>query len=660
VAQLLAVAGRLTAIPGSRPRPRRRRLLFVLAAAVIVFAFTELLSCAGWWMATGSFFTYAKATALRDAARDTEGRLPGETDQDVAARQALRGADAMHPYLGYVYRYHGFTPEGGDPINRFGFLDSNDTLRKRSPDRYIVGITGGSVAAQVSMYTADVLAAGIGKSAALAGRRVEFVRMALGGYRQPQGVAALAYVLNVGGEFDCVVNIDGFNEVAFAGPNVEQGVPSYFPQNWASMAVSTLPREKQILIGRLLHLREQRASFAALGDAFGWTATGQVVWLLRDRSLASAVAAANGAVEHYKLPAKPYDVTGPLIGGASVQDALVEMAGVWARSSELMHAMCVSRGIRYFHFLQPNQYVPGSKPIGAEERKIALLDKHPWRDAVERGYPLLAERFAELREHGVAFRDLRRLFVDHAEPLYSDSCCHLNRTGYTILATAMASTIRQHLDLEGAELTELRAEPAVLQIADPTRPVSLRVVGVRRGGGEIDVTGMPATELLPADPAVIDTDASGQVVARRRGTTSLRVRCRGREVSVPVHCDWPRVVMGNDGMPPADGRLPVLTVLDAGEEGSATALRLRVEACPDGLLGTLLVSLRPIPVLPGDQGMLADCTILPLVPVDGSATVDFPLPASVGQSLLHFRAVFVDLAHSRVATTSRAVVVTLD
>jgi len=654
------VSGRLPAIPDSRPRPpRRRRLLFALAAALIVFAFTELLSCVGWWMTTGSFFSYAKATALRDAARDMNGRLPGETDQDAAARQALRGANAMHPYLGYVFRYEGYTPAGGEPINRFGFIDSDDPLRKRSPDRYIVGITGGSVAAQVSLYTAEVLAAEIGKSAALAGRRVEFVRMALGGYRQPQGVAALAYVLNVGGEFDCVVNIDGFNEVAFAGPNVEQGVPSYFPQNWASMAVSTLPREKQILIGRLLDLREQRASFAALGDAFGWTATGQVVWLLRDRSLASAVAAANDAVEHYKLPAKPYDVTGPLIGGASVQDALGEMAGVWARSSELMHAICASRGIRYFHFLQPNQYVPGSKPIGDEERKIAIWDRHPWRDGVERGYPLLAERFEELREHGVAFRDLRRLFVDHPEPLYRDPCCHLNRTGYTILATAIASTIRQHLDLEGAELTELRAEPAVLQIADPTQPASLRVIGARSGGGEIDVTGMPATELLPVDPAVIDIDASGQVVALRRGTTSLRVRCRGREVSVPVRCEWPRVVTGNDGMP-RDGRLPVLAVFDAGQEGSAAALRLRDEDCPAGLLGTLLVSLRPIPVVPGEQGLLATCTILPLVPVDGAATVDFPLPRSVGQSMLHLRAVFVDLAQRRVATTSRAVVVTLD
>src|SRR5690606_1941450 len=283
-------------------------------------------------------------------------RLPGETEEEAAARRALAGADARHPYLGYVYAYHGTLPDGTTPVNRFGFLDSADTVRRRSPDRYLVGVTGGSVAVQMTLYAPEAFFAELGKCSKLAGRKIEFVRLALGGYKQPQGVAALVYVLQAGGELDCVVNLDGFNELALSAGNVAQGVPGYFPQNWARLAASSLPLEMQGLIGRLLHLRDLRAYAARVGDAFAWTATGQVLWLACDRWLGKSVAAASTAVENYKPTTLPYDVKGPGTGGASVEEGLEEMAGVWARSSQLMHAICAGAGIPYFHFLQPNQY----------------------------------------------------------------------------------------------------------------------------------------------------------------------------------------------------------------------------------------------------------------------------------------------------------------
>ena len=46
--------------------------------------------------------------------------------------------------------------------------------------------------------------------------------------------------------------------------------------------------------------------------------------------------------------------------------------------------------------------------------------------AVPIGYPLLQRRGSELREAGVRFHDLTMMFKDVEEPVYSDSCCHLN------------------------------------------------------------------------------------------------------------------------------------------------------------------------------------------------------------------------------------------
>ena len=38
-------------------------------------------------------------------------------------------------------------------------------------------------------------------------------------------------------------------------------------------------------------------------------------------------------------------------------------ARTWAESSFQMHAVASAKGIRYFHFLQPNQYIEGTKPM---------------------------------------------------------------------------------------------------------------------------------------------------------------------------------------------------------------------------------------------------------------------------------------------------------
>jgi hypothetical protein len=385
-----------------------------------------------------------------------------------------------------------------------------------------------------------------------------------------------------------------------------------------------------------------------------------MLWLLVDRWLGAKVAAAAAAVEGYKPPEQTATTSpGP---AATLQDGFEEMAAVWSRCSQLMHALCASSGTRYFHFLQPNQYVPGSKPIGDEERRVAIDQGHPWASAIERGYPLLEKRFPELRARGVAFGDLRGIFREHPEPLWADTCCHLSPTGYEIVARVVAGAIRQHLDFEGVEVAGLRTEPAVLQIADPTRAEPVRVLARRRDGSEIDITGMPATEMLAEDATIVAVDAAtGSLRALRRGQTTLRISCRGSETATAVRCDWPALVTGNDSVAGPDGRVPVLTGFDPGSVTAGTTLQLRVDGCPAGTLGVLLVSPELIPpALPtGLDGRI----VLPLLPVDGTATATYSLPAAAvvrACPLLFFRVLFADIQQRRIVATSRPVVVTFD
>jgi hypothetical protein len=95
----------------------------------------------------------------------------------------------------------------------------------------------------------------------------------------------------------------------------------------------------------------------------------------------------------------------------------------------------------YLHFLQPNQYVAGSKEMGPEERAVAYFEGHPFQRSVVVGYPKLVKAGQELREQGVAFFDLTGILAGRKEPLYVDTCCHLGKPGYEIIASRIADEI---------------------------------------------------------------------------------------------------------------------------------------------------------------------------------------------------------------------------
>jgi hypothetical protein len=128
-----------------------------------------------------------------------------------------------------------------------------------------------------------------------------------------------------------------------------------------------------------------------------------------------------------------------------------ELASIWRRCSEQLDRLCRADGIVYVHFLQPNQYVPGTKPMGAAEERRAWLASHPYRRGVEEGYPRLISAGRMLVAEGVDFHDLTQLFAGTREPRYVDTCCHLNRAGNAALAHAVAEVLRHRIEAARAD-----------------------------------------------------------------------------------------------------------------------------------------------------------------------------------------------------------------
>src|SRR5262249_2775738 len=157
-------------------------------------------------------------------------------------------------------------------------------------------------------------------------------------------------------------------------------------------------------------------------------------------------------------------------------------------------------------------------------------------------------RGAAMRAAGLPFADLTGIFRDHPEPLYVDTCCHLNRAGYELLARRIAATIRCAFDLQGVELKQLRAAPPRLQFDDPVQVLTLAVVGVDSGGQEYDVSEAAFGTAIAADPGAVAIAPDGGVRALVRGSSQIAVRRADLRLAVPVAADWPDVVVAADGV----------------------------------------------------------------------------------------------------------------
>ena len=324
--------------------------------------------------------------------------------------------------------------------NRFGWPGDQDPLHTRSDDTVIVAILGGSVAGGFAGPGVPELERRLQELPRFAGRRFVFVPLALAGYKQPQQLMALSWLLSLGGEFDLVINLDGFNEVALHPvENARTGTFAGFPRQW-HYQLAELPQRP---LDELAYQRVQRTRLAEQHSLplMRHSVLGNFVWRLRDSQAAAEVHQAQAALAELGAAQSSFAQTGPQHAYADEAEMMRHLALIWREASLQLHRLSRANGSEYYHFLQPNQYVPGSKPLSPRELRVAFDPEHPYRRGVEAGYPLLVEAGAELAGQGVAFFDLSRLFENVEESVYSDDCCHFKRLGYQLIAEAMAEAI---------------------------------------------------------------------------------------------------------------------------------------------------------------------------------------------------------------------------
>jgi hypothetical protein len=298
------------------------------------------------------------------------------------------------------------------------------------------------VAANFFTHMSDEIA----RSPSAAGRPVRVFCLVVRGWHQPQQAMALAYFVSLGASLDLVINIDGFNETGVAIG--QAGAYSVlYPRDWPALTNGLPTPTRRETGGEIVALEAARRVWARTSASapLSWSATIATIWRAGDDTLRRARDLRLAALE--KLDSETADFRLGYGGPVGEAEAVDRVADLWAEASTMMAAVQQGRGRQYVHVLQPNQYVPGSKHLSDNERRVAYDQRQPFAGWVTAGYAALAERFDLLRARGVDFFDATMIFAAVSEDVYVDTCCHFNRRGNEILLTELLDFLR----LRGAQ-----------------------------------------------------------------------------------------------------------------------------------------------------------------------------------------------------------------
>ena len=348
----------------------------------------------------------------------------------------------LHPFTGYV-----LDPKRHPGSNKLGFL-GQALDREHQDDEIMILITGGSVAAQFFQVTQQELAKDI--EDVFPNRKISIVSTALSGYKQPQQLLSLIYLLSLGKRFDMIINLDGVNEIAVAKWQIDYfDLNPHFPFNWPAYNIVGNSLEHQFLLIKIVKIKTQQSKLRSFFSKkpFIYSNYMLATWDLLDKKNENNLRIAT--YEYLKRgenKTEEFQTVGPKYKGTNVFE---DTAEVWKDSSKLMHMTTKSNGIPYFHFLQPNHFLM-NKTLTEEEKLLMYETKNInyIKHNIQKGYPYLSAKGDELHNEGVNFVDLSSFFENETETVFSDCCIHFTRDAYHLLEKEIFEHVKKEMIVE--------------------------------------------------------------------------------------------------------------------------------------------------------------------------------------------------------------------
>jgi hypothetical protein len=423
----------------------RKKILFSVILLVSIYLLAELFSFVLFWVTQGTPFSFSQFQADRRTLIQSDFSprpVSGSVMPDLEST-----SEVIHPYLGFV-----IDPTSIGGYSELGFPGKNPVHVVNTDKDVIIGIFGGSFAEGLSRLGGEALISELSKAPGFQGKDMGIYTFALGGYKQPQQLFTLTYLLFLGSDFDIVINIDGFNEIALPSTeNIPKQVFPFYPRRWFTRVGNLSDTTILTMLGELSFLRSKRQSWASffVSSPLHFSISANMLWRFYDSRLSQQQIHTLQKFLRYKTEKAEmlgYVATGQSVHYANNAEMYEDLALGWKSASLQMHRLAEANKANYFHILQPNQYVPNAKMMIEKELNIAISEDQPYRQAVEEGYTYLIQQGKQLTESGVNFHDLTMIFSENDDILYADNCCHLNEKGYRIIGSEIGQTIGAYYD----------------------------------------------------------------------------------------------------------------------------------------------------------------------------------------------------------------------
>jgi hypothetical protein len=404
----------------------KRKTVYRIALVLLPVAFLELAS---YVMLAALFEGPGRVRESRHALVSVDTTQAGL----ISAGRTKQFQYILHPYLGFVY-----DATYNAAVGPYGFV-GDDLMAAVSENDYNVVVTGGSVAGNFFVLEFLELRRRLEALPALAGKKINLTCTATAGYKQPQQLLSVAYLLSLGARIDLLINIDGFNEMVIPlTENQPLGISVFYPTMWKDLTDDLGDSRQRTLIGELSLVDAARTTLAGWFSWGGldWSMTANLTWFLLDGALAGKARRTVNELERTSGVLKGFQKGPPDQGD---RDAVQErLADNWAASSRILGELARAGEFAYVHVLQPNQYVPGSKPLSDFEKQNAITPIPGMSETTAQGYERLARRIPDVERAGIAFLDATMIFQKVTDDVYFDTCCHFNKRGNDILLDAIA------------------------------------------------------------------------------------------------------------------------------------------------------------------------------------------------------------------------------
>lgn len=370
--------------------------------------------------------------------------LPIQNDNiiDQSVIKNLNIKYRIHPFFGYS-----LDENITDRSNNHGFWLDYDFPYKKDEKEFIVGFFGGSVSWSevIDKESRAVFEQRILDIVKHKGyKKVKIFPFALGGYKQPQTFFIIAYYLDM---IDMAIVIDGFNDIDHLSNGFAMEWPSRFP-NFSCYrpltSMQSFSNKTLLSIAELHYLNKRFYKITQILDGpilrhslFAhsiWKASINKYYKDRERYLNTIYPSQKDNMIYASMTSK---------NEAEAEEQINNYLLFYENLSKWQWMIANDQGIPIFQFIQPNQYVRGSKPYSKEELSLYLSKGEDKIMQVSSMYEQLEDIVERLNNSGVSIYSLTYIFKDIHETVYRDACCHFNTVGREMIANQIMNRIEE-------------------------------------------------------------------------------------------------------------------------------------------------------------------------------------------------------------------------